>query len=246
MWKKRFDPSKAAETCVEEARRAGGDRLLGATLYGSAAGGEFDPAHSDLNMAFVFSALGAPELEALRAAHAGWARLRLTRPLLLSRDGLMRSLDTFPLEYLLIRERHRNLFGEDLFSGLSIERSALRQEIERTLRGQELGLAWTYIALASTPSGARHWAARSGTSLAATLSGLLHLLGDPIPVTRQDLVERCAARFGIESQALRLLLLRPSETKIRVHAVDRLGSAQTILAKLIGIVEDLDVRSRPS
>src|SRR5262245_36270890 len=243
MWKKRFDPGSEARASVEAARAAVGEKLLGATLYGSAAGGEFDPAHSDLNVAFVFSALGAEELEALRSAHARWTRARLARPLLITREGLRSSVDAFPLEYLLIRERHEHLHGEDFFGPLEIERAALRREIERVLRAQELGLAWTYLALASTPSGARHWAGRSGTAIAASLAGLLYLVGERIPSARQELADRCAERFGLGADELRRILVRPSESRERVDVVHRLTSAQAVLSRLIDAAEALDAVS---
>ena len=246
MLKRQFEPGPAAERAVTAAREAVGDRLIGATLYGSAAGDSFDPAHSDVNVAFLFSALTPAELEALRPAHRVWRKSRVARPLLLTRDGLTRSLDVFPLEYLLIRERHRTLFGEDLFASLSVERAALRQEVERVLRAQELALAWTYLALADTPSGARHWAARSGTAIGASASGLLYLVGDPIPASRRELAERCGAHFGIMADEFLLLLERRSGAHPPVEAKRLLGSAQAILTRLTEAVEALDTAPNPS
>jgi predicted nucleotidyltransferase len=243
MWSKPFDPRVAAGEAVEATRQALGDRLLGATLYGSVATGDFDPAHSDVNVAFMLATLGASELERLRPLHGAWSKRRVTRPLLLSKESLDRSIDVFPLEYLLIREHHDTLSGEDLFRGLSIDAGELRDQVERTLRAQELGLAWTYLAVARTPSGATHWAARSGTAIAASASGLLHLAGEPVPKTRAEVAERCASRFGVDAEDLRLLVAcRPSERK-RVDAVRLLTSAQSILSRLIAAVEALDRRS---
>ncbi len=240
VWHRRFDPNAAGRRAVSAAIQAVGDRLIGATLYGSAAGGEFLPAHSDVNVAFVFSAMGVKELDALRRVHRQWQRERVTRPLLLTREGLQRSLDVFPLEYLLIRERHETLHGEDCFQGLEIDRGALRREVERVLRGQDLGLAWTYLALASTPSGARHWAARAGTALAASASGLLYLAGEAIPATRRGIAERSAARFGVDPAVLLRLFERTSPSREPVPVARILESAQTLLASLIEAAERLD------
>lgn len=246
MLKRPFDPMPAAARAVAAAREAVGDRLVGATLYGSAAGDAFDPAHSDVNVAFVFSALTPAELDALRVAHREWRKARITRPLLLTRDGLARSLDVFPLEYLLIRERHRPLFGEDCFAGLAIDRGALRHAVERVLRAQDLALNWTYLALAETPSGARHWAARSGTAIAASASGLLYLAGDPIPPSRPEIASRCAARFGIMAEEMMLLLDRRSEGRAPVEVKRLLESAQGILTRLTDAVDALDSEPNPT
>src|SRR2546425_9979785 len=101
LWPERFDPREAARRAVDAAQRAVGEKLRGAALYGSAAGGEFHPAHSDVNVAFVFSTLGAAELSALTHANRTWRSARVVRPLLLSEESLRRSLDSYPLEYLL-------------------------------------------------------------------------------------------------------------------------------------------------
>ena len=80
MWPKRFDPMDAAQESVAAARTAVGERLLAAALYGSAARGEFDSAHSDVNVIFVFTALGTSELEALRHANRTPHARLLRRP----------------------------------------------------------------------------------------------------------------------------------------------------------------------
>ncbi len=240
MWVRRFDPREAARRAVAEAERAVGPRLLGATLYGSAVTGEFHSAHSDVNVAFIFSALGAPELESLRAARTAWMRCRVVRPLLLSRDSIQRSLDTFPLEYLLVRERHEAIVGEDSFAGLEIGRNALRLEIERVLRAQQLGLGLSYIALTHTRSGARHWAARASTSIAATAAGLLWLLEGAIPPTRRELAERCGAVLGVDATAFQQLLSLRLEPRGSIEAAALLESALRILNRLLETAEGLD------
>lgn len=237
MTKKAFDPAEAARGAVDAARAAVGERLVAATLYGSAAGGEFHPEHSDVNVGFVFTVLGSDELTALRGAHEAWAARRVVRPLLLARKSLDQSHDTFPLEYLLIRERHRALYGPDLFASIPIERAALRAQVERVLRAQELGLAVSYVAMAGTPEGARRWASQASSAIAASASGLLHLNGEPIPATRAELAVRCAARFGVEQETLAALLRRDGPV---IPANRLLDSAQALLTRLLDEVERLD------
>ncbi|MGE5175145.1 MAG: hypothetical protein ACM3JJ_02115 [Hyphomicrobiales bacterium] len=237
MTKKSFDPETAARESVAAARHAVGDRLIAAVLYGSAAGGEFHPEHSDVNVGFVFSALGSDELTALRGAHESWTERRVVRPLLLSRKSLDQSHDTFPLEYLLIRERHRTLHGPDLFASIPIERTALRAQVERVLRAQELGLSLSYVAMAGTPEGARRWASQASSAIAASASGLLHLSGEAIPATRADLAARCATRFGVDGAMLLALLRRDGAV---IPATRLLDAAQALLDRLLDEVERLD------
>jgi len=238
MWMKRFDPESAAREAVQAARRFVGDRLVSATLYGSAASGEFRP-HSDVNVAFVFTTLGAPELEKLRGARASWEGRRVVRPLLLSADSLDQSRDTFPLEYLLIRERHVAIYGPDPFAGIAVDRAALRGQVERVLRAQELGLALSYISLASTPAGAKRWAARAASALAASASGLLFLTEGAVPATRRETAERCAGRFGVDQAVLLSLLTHERPGGASVPATHLLDSALALLQRLLQEVERL-------
>jgi len=239
VWPDRFDPKRAASRAVEAARREAGDALRGATLYGSAATGEFHPAHSDVNVAFVFSELGTPQLSALRRAYREWHRCRVIRPLLLSEDSLRRSLDAYPLEYLLIREARAHLTGTDYFGSLELDRAALRLEVERVLRAQELGLGLSYVALAGTRGGARLWAAQASNAVAASASGLVHLAGEPVPRTRRDVANRCAALFQVDGGAFTRLLTIRDRNRERVDTVELLDSALNILTRLLESVERL-------
>lgn len=243
MWPDRFDARKAARHAVEAARREAGANLRGATLYGSVASGDFHPLHSDVNVAFVFAALGTPELQALRRAYPTWHRNRVIRPLLLSEESLRRSQDAYPLEYLLIREARETLEGTDYFGAIELDSVALRLQVERMLRAQELGLGLSYVALAGTRGGARLWAVQASNAIAASASGLVHLAGEPVPRTRCDVAERCAVLFGVDGRSFqRLLTLR--ERKETVDAVELLDSALTILNRLLESAERMSVPPR--
>jgi len=244
MWPEAFDPRAAARRAVEAARREAGPNLLGATLYGSAASGEFHPAHSDVNVAMVFAALGTAELSALRRAYATWHRCRVIRPLLLSEESLRRSLDAYPLEYLLIREGRETLEGTDFFGPLDLDQDALRLEVERVLRAQELGLGLSYVALAGTRGGARLWAVQASNAIAASASGLVHLQGEPVPRTRRDVADRCAALFGVDGAAFTRLLTIRERKRDRVEAVELLDSALNILNRLLDSAERFSAPSR--
>jgi len=240
MARKRFDPQGAAREAIAAARAAIGEQLESATLYGSAVMGTFDADASDLNLALVLGALDPPTLGALRSARGVWTRSRLVRPLLLTRSILATSRDTFPLEYLLIRTFHQTLEGDDPFASIVIERPALRLQVERTLRTQSLALAWSYLDAPETAADARRWAARAGTAIAASVSGLLHLVGEPIPAVRSELAARAAARFDAPERALHDVLLPPAE-RPRVDTTTLFTEARECLQRLLDAAERLDV-----
>lgn len=238
MWRT-FDSKSAAREAVDAAKKAVGPALESATLYGSAAMGTFDPARSDLNVAFVFSSLEGGLLDSLRGAQPAWRKRRLVRPLLLTRSIVETSRDTFPLEYLLIQAHHEAMEGPDPFAAITIERAALRLQVERTLRTQSLALAWSYLEAAGTPSGARHWATRSGTALAASACGLLHLAGEGIPAARREIAAKTAAAFGIAEEPLSIVLLPPGQ-RPAVPAAALVTSAREVVQRLLEAAERMD------
>ena len=234
-----FDPKSAAREVVEAARQAAGERLVSATLYGSAAMGTFHQDRSDLNVAFVLRGLDAETLQSLETANRVWRKKRLVRPLLLTPDTLAASLDTFPLEYTLIRAHHEALHGPDPFAALAVDRGSLRLQVERTLRTQSLALAWSYLDAARTPSGARHWATRAGTAIAASASGLLHLAGEAIPATRLDLAAKTAATFDVPVGSLQQVLLPPGE-RPPLESAALFAGASDVVHRLLNAAERLD------
>ncbi len=236
---RRFDPQSAVRDAVEAARSAVGERMVSATLYGSAATGTFHPSRSDLNVAFVLTTLDAALLQALAPAHRIWRKRRLVRPLLLTPEILATSLDTFPLEYVLIRAHHVPLHGPDPFAALVVDRAALRLQVERTLRTQSLALAWSYLDAVRTPGGARHWAMRAGTAIAASASGLLHLVGETIPTTRIDLAAKTALRFGISAESLQQILLPPGE-RPPLESAALFAGARDVVQRLLDAAERFD------
>ena len=234
-----FDPKSAAQDVVASAREAVGDRVVSATLYGSAAMGTFHQDRSDVNVAFVLKALDAETLQALEPANRVWRKKRVVRPLLLTREILETSLDTFPLEYTLIRAHHEPLHGPDPFASLVVDRGSLRLQIERTLRTHSLALAWSYLDAARTPSGARHWATRAGTAIAASASGLLHLAGKTIPATRLDLAAMTAATFDVPVGPLQQVLLPPGE-RPPLESAALFAGASDVVHRLLNAAERLD------
>src|SRR5262249_13027015 len=114
-----------------------GARVLCVALYGSAAGDEFSPAHSDVNLLIVLTEIDFADprltgatLEPAAARH----ELRFATPLVVSPEFLAAARDSFPIELEDLRTRHRILAGEDLLAPLRVAPSAVRVAAEREAR----------------------------------------------------------------------------------------------------------------
>src|SRR5574340_854685 len=127
-----LDPQteKAVAQLTEHVRLVFGTDLVSLTLYGSAAGEDFVPGKSDLNLAIVLEHITFPYLKALHAHLPKWHKLGAAVPLLLDRRFVEQGRDVFPMEFHDIKEQHRVLYGEEIFARLEIDSRHLRYQAE--------------------------------------------------------------------------------------------------------------------
>lgn len=139
----------SAEEALREARETleavFGRQLLCLALYGSAAGPEYVPGVSDINLVLVLDRPDTSALDELRARVAPWRKRRIATPLVVDRDFLRDAADVFPMELYDIKEQRRILSGTDLFADLPIHDDQLRFECEHEARGKMLRLRQLYL-----------------------------------------------------------------------------------------------------
>src|SRR2546428_3613104 len=87
-------------------RAALGNEFLAAFLTGSVLTQGFDPKHSKINIVVVARALEPETLDRLRQAMPIVRKAPHIDPLWLTQRQIETSLDSFPIEWLEMRERH--------------------------------------------------------------------------------------------------------------------------------------------
>ncbi len=179
-----------------------GSTLQAVILYGSAARGDFLPGRSNLNLLLLLSAHDTEALGRYGKVHRRWNREHIVVPLMLTQEELQSSLDLFPLEYLEIKEHHVLLAGRDPFPDLDVPTRNLRLECEQELRGNLLRLRQRFVEGAGKPEAAAMLLPLSLTALLPCVRGLFRLLGYPVPMIAEALVNDLRARFGVNVTAL--------------------------------------------
>jgi predicted nucleotidyltransferase len=180
----------------------GGD-LVAVFLYGSVAAGEHVPGRSDINTAVVLRQL-TPALLRKAASHLRrWYRHGFATPLFLDPGSLHDSLDVFPIEFLDMQERHRALWGPDLFEGLHIERRNLRLQCEQELRGKLMKLRQSYVESAHAPRDLERVLVAAASSIVVLARTLLRLGGGDPGGGADAVLENAQARFTASTTALR-------------------------------------------
>jgi hypothetical protein len=134
---------------VEKIKTAAGANLVSVVLYGSGAEGEFHPEYSDLNLLFVLRDASFASLTKITDVVEWWRSKKHQPPLLLTPGELKASADTFSIEFVDMKQRHRLLFGEDVLSSLNVPMHLHRAQIEYELR-EKLFLLRQHLVLAGT------------------------------------------------------------------------------------------------
>lgn len=125
---------------VDRLRAAYSDRLVSVVLYGSAAAGDHQPKFSDFNILCVLTTITPRELGQSEDVFRWWREQGSPAPLLLSEHELVTSTDCFAIEFLDIKQQHQLLYGKDVISGLTVDRSFYRAQVEHDLRAKLLRL----------------------------------------------------------------------------------------------------------
>ncbi len=198
---------KTLTTFTLEVRRLLADDLVAVVLYGSAAGANFVPELSDLNLAVVVKTLHFDVLQRLQPHVAAWKRQGFALPLLLDQEFLQRARDTFPMEFYDIKEQHELLWGDDVFQGLEIDTRHLRFQAEHEARSKLLRLRALYLECADEAARLRTLLLDSSKTFVVIMRHLLRLHGQSGTLTYDEVLRRFERQFQLDLPRMHALTL---------------------------------------
>ena len=102
-------------------------------------------------------------------------KLGIATPLVLTRSYVNSSLDTFPLEFLNMKEANSLIHGEDILAELVIDNDHLRLQIERDLKSKLLSLRQGYMESFGSRDGIQNLISISLPAFTAIFRGTLHI-----------------------------------------------------------------------
>jgi predicted nucleotidyltransferase len=192
------NPKELARNAAREFAACYGDACVSVILFGSAAGGDFNPKQSDINLLIVLRELSLAE--AARSSHVRKKILssRFAPPLFVDEDYVGRSLDTFPIEFFNMCGCYEVLHGKDVFAGLNIEDHHLRLQLERELKGKWLHLIQGWLDTQDSPRRLRELILVSLRDFSALFRALLRLKNEPVPRDRTGLYTAVGKAYGLE------------------------------------------------
>jgi hypothetical protein len=220
-----------------------GAEFLSAYLSGSVLTQGFDPRHSHLNLLVVARELPAPVLDAVARAMPARKKRPFVEALFFTRRQVVKSLDSFPIEWIEILERHLRLEGEDVLDGLVVSRANLRLQLEHELRAKHLQLRQAYLHSGLDASALTAALQARASGFAALFRTLLRLQGETPPADSMQVYDRLAAIYGLDPQGLVSAHLVRYSTRswkledIRAHYLRFMNE----VARVVDVLDDLRV-----
>ena len=171
-------PQKSRETALDFTKALKdtfGADLLAVMIYGSAAGEEFIEGKSDINFMIVLAKVTAIELGNIAKVAKSYAKKGLAVPLVFDKNHIDTSLDTFPIEFSDMRNRHILLHGVDPLDNCQIETTNLRFQCERELKSILVNLRRGFLQGAGKQENLKILLESSLSSVFAACRGLIYL-----------------------------------------------------------------------
>ncbi len=177
-------------------RQAAGGGHCAIVLYGSGASGHHIPGRSDLNLLVVVDDVTTSLLTRMQKRSGAWTKGGISTPLLVDRDFLRSSTDSYPLEILGMMSAYRLVRGSDPFEGIKVDPKDVRLQAEREIKAKELLLRRGYVESGGKESRVRAVLSASVPALEAILRGMLFLSGDDWKKSGPAFREACGKSLG--------------------------------------------------
>jgi predicted nucleotidyltransferase len=179
--------------------RVFGKELVALILYGSAAGGSYVRGKSDINLLVVLTAAGMDKLADALEMIKGWKKRHVAVPLTMTKSFIESSLDSYPIEFLNMKNSHIIIYGENILEKLSFEPADLRLQIERELKGKLILLRQGYLEAEGKARQLKQLIGNSFTAFISIFNALLYLKHDAAPRERRDTIKELAKVLAIDA-----------------------------------------------
>ena len=175
-------------------------------VYGSAAGVNFTPGVSNVNIAVIVRSLDFAVLKQVMGLVKAGRKHRMAVPLLLTKDYVLNALDVFPIEFSDIKEQHKVIFGEDFFAGLEVPLKDVKLLCEQQIKGKLLHLRQAYLDIGSNPGLLKNFVAGALSDLLPVFRRLIQLKGQVPCANKEDMLGQLAEIFALDNQSLLAIL----------------------------------------
>jgi predicted nucleotidyltransferase len=224
---------------VRQLQLAYGDGLRSVVLFGSAVAGEHKAGKSDYNVLVIVDSLPLDRLRAVSAVSRAWGEDGNPPPMTFTMREWKSSSDIFPMEYADILERHRVLFGEAPFDGISVSPSDLRLQVEHQTMGKLLQLRRATMGAGGDGRRQLEVLERSLSTLMVVFRGVSRLHGQAPSQDYEELTRALAQRAGFSPDPF-VRVIRHVRGTEKISRDDAAGILEGYLAAMERLVAYLN------
>jgi hypothetical protein len=216
------------------------NNLKSISLYGSAVGEDFIPKESNVNLLLVMERIDPPDLKkSLKLVSQG--RRKGIVPLLLTSQHMKSSTDTFPIEFLEMKENYIVLYGKDILKELEVNSRNVRLQCEQQLKGGLIRLYQVYLEIGMREKRIRSLLINSLTSFIPIFRSLLRLKGKVLPVKKRDIISDLEREFTINGDIFLKVLQMKEGKKVEGNLEKLFGDYLKEIEKLCIICDRMEV-----
>jgi predicted nucleotidyltransferase len=197
---------KTIRPYMQELLRIHGDSIASIFIYGSAASDDYVKGVSDINSAVIFRKIGIEELKKSLGLINKGIRHKINTPLFLTKEHVLTSIDTFPIEFIEMKENHILIYGHDILPELEIDPVNIRFVCEEQIKGKLIRIRQAYLEIGLRKKGIEALIKESFGSLFPAFRGLLRLKGIAPFKTKEENIKALGEAFGIDTGILFAIL----------------------------------------
>jgi predicted nucleotidyltransferase len=182
--------------------RAFEENLYSMILFGSAAGANFIEGKSDINTIIILKKIRMSDLEILMEVGEKFKGKRLAIPLIFEEGHIKSSLDTFPIEFSDMKQRHVLLDGEDPLVDAVIEKKNLRYQCEHEFKSVLVNLRRGFLRTGAKRENIESLLEESLSSVVASCRGMIWLADKTPPDDTSDLLSLVKEIYNTDTTAI--------------------------------------------
>ena len=238
------NPEEIFAAITDDFKQIFGNDLLALILYGSGAVGHYSPGKSDINFLVILSEEGINHLDRAIGMVSQWKKSKVAIPLFMTKEDILSSLDSYPIEFLNIKTNHILVYGENVLDKISFEACNLRLQCERELKGKIFHLRTGFLEAGGRPKQLRELITVSVIAFISVFKALLYIKGVEIPQNRNEIIKTVAKTYIIDPDVfLQCLDIKEGTDHFAasdIHVI--FDSYVKEIGKLSKIVDRLDIK----
>ncbi|MEN6620411.1 MAG: hypothetical protein ABFD50_02515 [Smithella sp.] len=172
--------------------------LVSLIIYGSAAAGHYIRGKSDINLLIVLTPAGLDKFSNVLDTVKSWRKRNVAIPLIMTKNFIETALDSYPIEFLGMKNSHVLIYGENVLAELNVKLDDLRLQIEREMRGKLLLLRKGFFEAEGKSKKLRLVISKSLTAFMAIFNALLYLKHGKMYQGRREIIKEMEKTFTID------------------------------------------------